>query len=49
VGLFLGLSPIGITFPSITISLSTIVLMLAVLSFIRKTREDSMPNVQVLQ
>ena len=37
-GLFLGLSPIGINFTSITVSLSTIVLILAALAFIRKSR-----------
>jgi uncharacterized membrane protein len=45
--LFLGLSPIGINFGSITISLSTIVLMFAAIAFIRKTREPSVPNMQV--
>jgi uncharacterized membrane protein len=39
VGLFLGLSPIGINFTSITISLSAIVLVFAVVVFIRKLRE----------
>lgn len=38
VGLFLGLSPIGINFASITFSLSGIVLVLAVVAFIRKRR-----------
>ena len=38
-GLFLGLSPIGINFASITVSLSAIVLVLAVVAFIRKSRE----------
>lgn len=47
VGLFLGLSPIGINFGSITISLSTIVMMFAAIAFVRKTREPSMPNMQV--
>jgi uncharacterized membrane protein len=49
VGLFLGLSPIGITFSSLIISLSTVVLILAALAFIRKTRESLLLNVQVLQ
>jgi uncharacterized membrane protein len=40
VGLFLGLSPIGINFTSITVSLSGIVLALAVVAFVRKTRES---------
>ncbi len=38
VGLFLGLSPIGISFTSITVSLSAIVLVLAAVAFIRKLR-----------
>ena len=37
-GLFLGLSPIGITTSSLTISLSAIVLVLAFLAFIRKMK-----------
>jgi uncharacterized membrane protein len=37
-GLFLGLSPIGITTPSIVISLSSIVVVLAFLAFIRKRK-----------
>jgi uncharacterized membrane protein len=36
-GLFLGLSPIGINFTSITESLSGIVIVLAILAFLRKT------------
>jgi uncharacterized membrane protein len=48
VGLFLGLSSVGISFSSITISLSTIVLLLAALAFIRKTKESSLLDVQVL-
>jgi uncharacterized membrane protein len=36
-GLFLGLSPIGMTFYSITLTVSGIVLVLAVLTFLRKT------------
>jgi uncharacterized membrane protein len=39
VGLFLGLSPIGMNFTSITISLSVVVLVFAVVAFIRKLRE----------
>jgi uncharacterized membrane protein len=35
-GLFLGLSPVGINFTSITVSLSVIILVLAVVAFIRK-------------
>ena len=37
-GLFLGLSPIGITTSSIVISLSSIVVVLAFLAFIRKRK-----------
>jgi uncharacterized membrane protein len=37
-GLFLGLSPIGMTTPSLTISLSSIVVVLAFLAFIRKKK-----------
>jgi uncharacterized membrane protein len=39
VGLFLGLSPIGIDFTSITVCLSTIVLGLGLVAFVRKNRE----------
>ena len=38
VGLFLGLSPIGITTASLTISLSVIVVVLAFLAFMRKRK-----------
>ncbi len=41
VGLFLGLSPIRISFESITVSLTVIVLVLAVVAFVRKTRETA--------
>jgi len=37
-GLFLGLSPIGIKVESITVSLSIIVLVLAIIAFIRKQK-----------
>ena len=47
IGLFLGLSPIGFSFNSITVSLSTLVLVLAVVAMIRQTRELSRPNVHV--
>jgi uncharacterized membrane protein len=47
VGLFLGLSPIGIDFLSITISLSTLVLVLAVVAFVRKSMELRNLNVQI--
>ncbi len=39
-GLFLGLSPIGITTSSIVISLSSIVVVLAFLAFIRKRKRQ---------
>jgi len=39
-GLFLGLSPIGITTSSIIISLSSIVVVLAFLAFIRKRKHQ---------
>lgn len=44
-GLFLGLSPIGINFTSITVSLVSLVLVLAVVAFIRKRKE--LPVLQV--
>jgi uncharacterized membrane protein len=47
VGLFLGLSPIGINFTSITVSLSLLVIILAIIALVRKSRELSRPNVQV--
>lgn len=49
VGLFLGLSPIGINFTSITISLSTLVLVLGAIAFLRKRSEASRLNVQTTQ
>jgi len=45
VGLFLGLSPIGINFTSITVSLGGLVLVLAVAAFLRKRKE--LPVLQV--
>ncbi len=42
-GLFLGLSPVGINFTSITVSLSAIVLVFGAVALLRKLRE---PNVQ---
>ena len=44
VGLFLGLSPIGINFTSITVSLIAIVLVLAAVAFVRKTMELRKPE-----
>src|SRR4030042_2660911 len=43
-GLFLGLSPIGISVTSITVSLSAIVLVLAAVAFIRKRRLRETPD-----
>ena len=45
VGLFLGLSPIGIKFVPITVTLTGIVLVLAVVALVRMTRE--LPSLQV--
>ena len=42
-GLILGLSPIGLNFTSINVSLAGIVLVFATIAFVRKLRE---PNVQ---
>jgi len=47
VGLFLGLSPIGINFTSITVSLSLLVLVLAAIALFRKNRELSGLNVKI--
>ncbi len=46
IGLFLGLSPIGLTFESITISLSATVLTLAFVAFIQK-RKEALPVLQM--
>jgi len=46
VGLFLGLSPIGISFTSITISLSGVVLIFAMVAFVRKLRELNVQSPQ---
>jgi uncharacterized membrane protein len=46
VGLFLGLSPIGINFVSITVSLNALVLALAAVAYIRKGKE-ALPVLQV--
>lgn len=45
-GLFLGLSPIGIGYTSIATSLSILVLVLAAIAFVRKSREK-LPYVKV--
>lgn len=44
VGLFLGLSPIGINFVSITISLSIVVLVFGASAFVRRLRELNMQS-----
>jgi uncharacterized membrane protein len=46
IGLFLGLSPIGIHFLSITVSLGALVLALSIVAYIRKSRE-ALPVLQV--
>ncbi len=40
VGLFLGLSPVGIDFTSITLSLTVIVLVLSIATFVIKRKES---------
>jgi uncharacterized membrane protein len=47
IGLFLGLSPIGINFTSITVSLGVTVLALALISYIRGSKEKDLPVLQV--
>ena len=44
VGLFLGLSPIGIKFTSITVSLSAVVLIFASAGLVKKLREPHMQS-----
>ena len=39
IGLFLGLSPVGMNFTSITVSLGVTVVALSVVAFIRKSKE----------
>lgn len=46
VGLFLGLSPVKITFLSITISITGITLTLAIVAFILKIRKTNLPEQQ---
>lgn len=47
IGLFLGLSPVGINFTSITVSLGVTVVVLSVIAFIRKSKEKELPVLQV--
>jgi uncharacterized membrane protein len=49
VGLFLGLSPIGLDFTSITVSLSVIVVALAIVAFARKSMELRKLKVQSVE
>ena len=46
VGLILGLSPIGINFTSITVSLTVIVTVLSFVAFLMKNREIQYPKVE---
>lgn len=45
-GLFLGLSPVGLNFTSITVSLSGITIILAAVAYLLKTKDASRPNQQ---
>jgi uncharacterized membrane protein len=47
IGLFLGLSPVGLNFTSITVSLGTTAVALSVIAFIRKSKEKTLPVLQV--
>jgi uncharacterized membrane protein len=47
IGLFLGLSPIGINFTSITVSLGVTVLALALIGYVRRSKEKDLPVLQV--
>jgi uncharacterized membrane protein len=47
IGLFLGLSPIGINFTSIIVSLGATVLALAFIGYIRRNKEKDLPVLQV--
>jgi uncharacterized membrane protein len=49
VGLFLGLSPIGMDFTPIIISLNVIVLGLAVVAFVRKNKEPKAIQAQTVE
>ena len=46
-GLFLGLSPIGFNFSAITVSLGALVLVLAVIALVRKSRELGKLDVEI--
>jgi uncharacterized membrane protein len=48
IGLFLGLSPIGINFVSITVSLGVVVLVLAVVAFVRLSKDKPIVQTQSL-
>ena len=47
IGLFLGLSPVGMNFTSITVSLGVTAVALSVIAFIRKSKEKTLPVLQV--
>jgi len=47
VGLFLGLTSIGFSFGPITVSLCVLVMVLAVIAFVRKTRALRKFNVEI--
>jgi len=47
IGLFLGLSPFGITFDSITVSLGVAVITLALIGYVRKSKEKDLPELQM--
>ena len=47
IGLFLGLSPIGINFTSITVSLGVTVLALALIGYVKRSKENDLPVLQV--
>lgn len=44
IGLFLGLSPIGINFDSITVSLGVTVIALALIGYVRRSKEKDLPE-----
>jgi uncharacterized membrane protein len=45
-GLFLGLSPLGISTNTVTVTLSALTLVLSVIAYIRKTKILGKPDVQ---